>query len=161
MSRPHLGNLACDSFKDDSGILFTIFLSSNILYAIGFLIVTCFACFRHVISGSIFSLDWRSLIFILLYMVILLAKFLATLTFLISDEVALKTSLECVYMFLDICVWLITYSFLFDMQQVADIFSCEAPLDYEKRARRTRIKRWLFLIASTLFTLTYHVIEGL
>jgi hypothetical protein len=160
MSKPDMDNENCD-FKDESGALSAMFLASTVLYGLGFLTLSCYACYRHVISSSICSLDWRSLIFIVLYMVILLSKFLATSSYLIFKEQKARIYLECAYMFLDICVWLITYSFLFDMQEVADIFFCGAPLEYEKRARRTRITRWLFLVGSTLFTMTYHIIEGL
>jgi len=76
-------------------------------------------------------------------------------------EMTVRKYLECAYILLEICLWLVTYSFLFDMQQVADIFFSGDPSEYEKKSKRTRVKRRLFLVGSTLFTATYHSIEGL
>ena len=130
------------------------------LYAITSLSLVGFACYRHVRVSRLSGLEWKSFIIIVLYMLIMFSKFGVTLFYLVvgSDSTLAKQILDTAYMTFDMSVWFLTYYFVFDMQEVADLTQCGDHKEYMRVSGNTKITRWAFLAFSTLSSLAYHVV---
>jgi hypothetical protein len=137
-----------------------LLLVSNVLYALSSVSLVGFAGYRHARVSRFCRLEWKSFIIIALYMLIMFSKFGVTLFYLVTgkDSTIAKRILDTAYMTFDMCVWFLTYYFVFDMQEVADLTQCGDHIEYMRVSRNTRITRWAFLAFSTLSSLAYHVI---